>query len=107
MGRGDDTFKSAPAHGPAFDFSVGTPALVDQAVQAAEEAFWTFGYTTREERAVFLETIADEIDARGDAVTEIGTSETGLPDARLVGRAWPHHGSVAPLCQPHSRRGLP
>ncbi|WP_417249198.1 aldehyde dehydrogenase (NADP(+)) [Celeribacter sp.] len=81
----DTTFTSEPAHGPAFDFSVGTPALVDQAVQAAEEAFWSYGYTTREERAVFLETIAEEIDARGDAVTEIGCSETGLPEARLVG----------------------
>ncbi len=81
----DATFASEPAHGTAFPFSVGTPELVNAACEAAEEAFWTYGYTTREERAAFLDTIADEIDARGDAVTEIGTSETGLPEARLIG----------------------
>ncbi|GAA3859940.1 aldehyde dehydrogenase (NADP(+)) [Celeribacter arenosi] len=81
----DNTFPSEPAHGDVFQFSVGTPELVDQAAQAAEDAFWTYGYTSRDERAVFLETIAEEIDARGDAITEIGTSETGLPDGRLQG----------------------
>lgn len=44
-----------------------------------------YGYTTRAERARFLRTIANEIDARGDAITEVGTQETGLPEARLQG----------------------
>ncbi|MBN8196429.1 aldehyde dehydrogenase (NADP(+)) [Thalassospira povalilytica] len=82
---GAATFQSEPAHGPANTFPVGTPDLVDQAAKAAEEAFWTFGYSTREDRARFLNTIADEIDARGDEITEIGTQETGLPEARLQG----------------------
>jgi NADP-dependent aldehyde dehydrogenase len=82
---GDATFQSEPAHGRAFAFSVGTPALVDQACAAAEEAFWSYGYSSREERAAFLNAIADEIDARGEAITEIGSSETGLPEARLQG----------------------
>lgn len=82
---GDATFRSDPAHGPAHDFSIGTPALVDSACRAAEEAFWSFGYSTRAERGAFLNTIADEIEARGDAITEIGTQETGLPEARLQG----------------------
>ena len=82
---GDTTFASEPAHGAAFDYSVGTPALVDAACEAAEEAFWTYGYSSRESRAVFLEAIADEIDARGPQITWIGTSETGLPAARLEG----------------------
>ena len=81
----DAKFKSEPAHGPAHEFSVGTTDLVDQAAKAAEEAFWTYGYTTREERAAFLNAIADEIEARADAITEIGTQETGLPEARLQG----------------------
>lgn len=81
----DQTFQSEPAHGPANTFPVGTPALVDKAAKAAEEAFWSFGYSTREERAKFINTIADEIDARGDEITEIGTQETGLPEARLQG----------------------
>ncbi|WP_418591429.1 aldehyde dehydrogenase (NADP(+)) [Ponticoccus sp. (in: a-proteobacteria)] len=82
---GETTFTSEPAHGPAHDYSVGTPALVDQACKAAEEAFWTYGYTTREERAKFLNAIADEIEARAEAITEIGTQETGLPEGRLQG----------------------
>jgi len=82
---GDATFKSEPAHGEAQDFSVGTPDHVDAAVKGAEEAFWSYGYSTRAERAALLNAIADEIEARGDAITEIGTSETGLPEARLQG----------------------
>ena len=82
---GDTTFSSQPAHGPAHDFSAGSPALVDRAAKAAEEAFWSYGYSTRQARADFLNAIADEIEARGDAITEIGTQETGLPEARLQG----------------------
>lgn len=82
---GTSTFKSAPAHGPAHEFSGGTPELVDAACEAAEQAFWSFGYSSREDRAKFLNTIADEIEARGDLLTEIGTQETGLPEARLNG----------------------
>ncbi|WP_419740794.1 aldehyde dehydrogenase (NADP(+)) [Ruegeria sp.] len=81
----DATFASEPAHGPSHDFAVGTPALVDLAVDAAEEAFASFGWSTRAERAALLRKIADEIDARGNAITEIGTQETGLPEARLQG----------------------
>ncbi|WP_170791679.1 aldehyde dehydrogenase (NADP(+)) [Ruegeria lacuscaerulensis] len=81
----DATFSSEPAHGPSHDFPVGTPALVDAAVEAAEEAFASFGWSTRSERAALLRKIADEIDARGDAITEIGSQETGLPEARLQG----------------------
>ncbi len=82
---GDATFASEPADGAAHDFAVGTPAHVDAAVKAAEDAFWSYGYSTREERAAFLNAIADEIEARGDEITAIGTSETGLPEARLQG----------------------
>lgn len=81
----DTRFNSSPAHGQAHQFSVGTPDLVAQACDAAEAAFWSFGYSSRSDRAALLNTIADEIDARGDAITEIGTQETGLPEARLIG----------------------
>ena len=79
------TFPSTPAHGPSHDFAIGMPADVDAAVSAAENAFATFGWSTRSERAALLRAIADEIDARGDAITEIGTQETALPEARLQG----------------------
>jgi alpha-ketoglutaric semialdehyde dehydrogenase len=80
-----DTFSSEPAHGDAYQYSVGTPELVDTACRAAEAAFWSYGYSSREDRAKFLNAIADEIEARADAITEIGTSETGLPEGRLQG----------------------
>ena len=82
---GTDTFASEPAHGPSHEFSVGSVDLVDRACEAAEEAFWSYGYSSRADRAAFLNAIADEIDARAEAITEIGTQETGLPEARLQG----------------------
>lgn len=82
---GEATFTSAPAHGTAHAFSVGTTDLVDRACTAAEDAFWSYGYSTRADRAAFLNAIADEIEARAEAITEIGTQETGLPEARLQG----------------------
>lgn len=82
---GDRTFRSEPAKGRGYDFSEGMPKDVDRAVQAAEEAFWSYGYSPREERAALLDAIADEIEARGEQITAIGSAETGLPEARLQG----------------------
>lgn len=82
---GKDTFTSEPAHGSAFEFSVGTEAHVDAAVEAAEEAFWSFGYSTATHRAEFLNLIADKIEARATSITQIGSQETGLPEGRLEG----------------------
>lgn len=74
---------SEPATGPAHDFAVGTLENVDTACEAAEEAFWSYGYSTREQRAEFLNAIADEIEARAEAIAEIGNQETGLSEIRL------------------------
>ncbi|ATI40621.1 aldehyde dehydrogenase (NADP(+)) [Pacificitalea manganoxidans] len=82
---GEERFRSAPATGDAFEFSAGSPDLVAQACAAADAAFAGFAATSREERARLLDTIADEIDARGAEITEIGCAETGLPEARLQG----------------------
>jgi NADP-dependent aldehyde dehydrogenase len=82
---GSSSFSSEPAHGPSHTYSVGTPELVDAACKGAEDAFWTYGYSTRQDRADFLNAIADEIETRGEQITEIGTQETGLPEARLNG----------------------
>lgn len=101
---GSDTFESSPAHGPSHHYSVGTVDLVDRAVQAAEQAFETYSATSREQRAVFLETIADEIDARGADITEIGTQETGLPAGRLEGERGRTVGQLR-LFADHIRKG--
>lgn len=83
--KGDATFSSEPSSGSSHEFAVGRVADVNAAVEAAEAAFETFGYSSREERAAFLNAIADEIDVLGDQITEIGVQETGLPAARLQG----------------------
>ena len=83
--EGDESFVSEPATGPVHTFAKGRVSDVDAAAIAAEDAFWSFGYSTREERAAFLNAIADEIEARADAITEIGSQESGLPEMRLNG----------------------
>ncbi len=101
---GKTTFRSEPASGKPHDFAVGTPGHVEAACTAAEEAFWDYGYSSRETRAAFLDTIADEIEARRDAITEIGTSETGLPEARLIGERGRTTGQLR-LFASHIRKG--
>ncbi|WP_299934500.1 aldehyde dehydrogenase (NADP(+)) [uncultured Pelagimonas sp.] len=78
-------FSNQPVSGKPDAFAVADPDLVDQAVQAAERAFWSYGYSSRIDRAAFLRQIAVEIDLRGDLITEMGCKETGLPHARLIG----------------------
>ncbi|PWL18595.1 aldehyde dehydrogenase (NADP(+)) [Falsochrobactrum shanghaiense] len=101
---GADRFASSPATGPSYAFAVGTPEHVARACEAAEEAFWTYGYTSREERAAFLEAIADEIEARAAAITEIGTQESGLPAGRLEGERGRTTGQLR-LFAEHIRKG--
>ena len=101
---GEGTFRSSPAHGPVHEFSAGTVDLVDRAVQAAEEAFLAYSATSREERARFLEAIADQIEARAEAITAIGTAETGLPEGRLQGERGRTTGQLR-LFADHIRKG--
>jgi NADP-dependent aldehyde dehydrogenase len=101
---GETTFHSEPATGEAFDFSVGSPDHVDRAAKAAEEAFWTYGYSPRVERAALLEAIADEIEARAEQITDIGSAETGLPAARLEGERARTVGQLR-LFASHIRKG--
>ncbi|TWF47463.1 aldehyde dehydrogenase (NADP(+)) [Neorhizobium alkalisoli] len=80
-----DHFSSSPAEGPAFEFSAGNAALVDDACRAAAAAFDAYASTSIESRAAFLNAIADEIESRAAAITWIGSRETGLPPGRLDG----------------------
>ncbi|SEL87740.1 aldehyde dehydrogenase (NADP(+)) [Halomonas daqiaonensis] len=58
---------------------------VTQACELAWTAFDTYRETSPEERAVFLETIASEIEAIGDDLIERAMAESGLPRPRLEG----------------------
>ncbi len=98
------TFRSEPAHGPAHAFSVGTVELVDRACRAAEAAFDAYSAKSREERAAFLDAIAEEIEARAAAITLIGTQETGLPEGRLNGERGRTTGQLK-LFAEHIRKG--
>ncbi|MEJ6393904.1 aldehyde dehydrogenase (NADP(+)) [Gymnodinialimonas sp. 2305UL16-5] len=60
-------------------------AQIDAAARAARAAFRPYSATSIEARARFLTAIAEEIDARGDQITEAAMAESGLPEARLVG----------------------
>lgn len=82
---GSETFESRPLSGAPRRFAKGGAAEIDAACRAAEEAFPAYAAAGREARAAFLERIADEIEARGPAITKIAMAETGLPAARLEG----------------------
>jgi len=102
--EGGAPFASSPASGPEHGFSEATPDMVDAACLAAEAASWEYGASSREARAAFLEAIAEEIDARGAEITEIGTQETGLPAARLEGERGRTTGQLR-LFAAHIRKG--
>ncbi|MFN3276716.1 MAG: aldehyde dehydrogenase (NADP(+)) [Paracoccus sp. (in: a-proteobacteria)] len=97
-------FTSDPAHGPAHEFAVGSSDLVARACAAAEAAFDDFAATSRADRARLLEAIADQIEARAEAITAIGHAETGLPEARLQGERGRTTGQLR-LFADHIRQG--
>jgi 2,5-dioxopentanoate dehydrogenase len=66
-------------------FAVSTPEHVAEACRLAAEAFDTFRETDPEDRARFLEAIADNIEALGDELVTRAMQESGLPQARLTG----------------------
>lgn len=99
-----ESFSSLPLNGDAHRFAAGSADLVDRAAQAAEDAFWSFGYSSRDARAEFLENIAEEIEARGTVISEIAGAETGLPHARLEGERGRTTGQLR-LFADHIRRG--
>ncbi len=87
--RGQDAVLQAtdPATGATLgpDFHGGGAAEVERACVLAEQAFDAFRNTLPEQRAAFLERIADGIEALGDTLIERAHRESGLPLARLQG----------------------
>ncbi len=88
MASGSETFKSIdPRTEQEFgeDFFVATKDEVNQSVEFAAQAFQEYSSKSGKERANFLRTIADEIEALGQELIERAMAETGLPEARLLG----------------------
>ena len=76
-----------PATGVVLEggFSNGGAEEVERAAQLAECDFDAYRNMPLNKRADFLETIAEEILALGEALLERTMAETGLPQARLQG----------------------
>ncbi|QGZ43080.1 aldehyde dehydrogenase family protein [Pseudoduganella flava] len=66
-------------------FGLASTAELEKTCTLAEQAFDTYRETTPEQRAKFLETIADRIMDLGTTLIERAMQETGLPQARLEG----------------------
>lgn len=87
QGTGKSFAADSPLDGSTLPgkFFEASPANVDAALSAAAAAFPAFAAVSPEQRAVLLETIADNIVALGDALLERCHQECGLPLARLQG----------------------
>src|SRR5471032_2775121 len=66
-------------------FGLAGAADLQRAAELADKAFDIYRATGLEERAKFLETIADRILDLGPTLIERAMQETGLPQARLEG----------------------
>ncbi|MCB0497478.1 MAG: aldehyde dehydrogenase (NADP(+)) [Cyclobacteriaceae bacterium] len=66
-------------------FFIATPEDVDKAMRKAQAAFHAYSTSNWNQRAAFLETIADEMEALGDVLVKKASEETGLPEARIIG----------------------
>ncbi|MEO8308024.1 MAG: aldehyde dehydrogenase (NADP(+)) [Pseudomonadota bacterium] len=76
-----------PTTGAALEpeFHEASDAEAAQAMQAAAAAFADYRQRSPQERALFLERIAEGIEALGDALIERANAETALPVGRLTG----------------------
>ena len=83
-----NTFKG---HNPATiaeiegNFEIATTENVNQAVEAAVDAFSIYKNTSGKQKAELLRTIASEIEAIGDPLIQRAVQESGLPEGRFKG----------------------
>ncbi|MDT0607352.1 aldehyde dehydrogenase (NADP(+)) [Croceitalea rosinachiae] len=68
-----------------WEFVEASENEVNKALELATHAYTLYQKISGKERAVFLNTIADEIEALGDSLIEVYTAETGLPEGRAKG----------------------
>lgn len=64
---------------------ISTTIMIDQIMQQAAAAFPVYRNQSAVARATFLERIATEIEALGDALIHTAMAESNLPEARLQG----------------------
>lgn len=66
-------------------FTEASAEEVNEAVTLANQAFWQYKSVSNAQKAIFLDTIADEMEELGDTLIELYCKESGLPDARARG----------------------
>ena len=79
------TFNPRTGNFLAQEHVISTPEELNQKVTDAQLAFMVYRNTSGNERAILLETIADEIEAVKEEILGIATLETGLPSGRIQG----------------------
>lgn len=67
------------------EYTNASDAEVEAAALAASKCFDEYSVMSEQDRAIFLETIATEMEALKSEIIAQGTLETGLPEARLQG----------------------
>src|SRR5690349_23510211 len=88
VAEGGESFHSFnPATGEKLNyrFNKATSDEVNRAAEKAADAFQVYRKKTGVEKAVFLESIANEIVALGDELIDLCCKETALPKARIEG----------------------
>ena len=87
-GNGSDQFKamnpSTLEYLPTI-FYEATNAEIEEAIVEAHNAFLIYGKQSGYAKAIFLDTIADEILNLGDDLINLCCSETALPEGRIIG----------------------
>jgi len=69
----------------ANNFKEASVNEINQVMQQAQTAFEAYQQTSIEQKSLFLEAIATEIEALGDALLQKASEETNLPIPRLTG----------------------
>ena len=67
------------------DFYTATVDEINKAVEKAQNAFKIYAKVSGVKKALFLDTIADEIEAIGDPLIQRAVLESGLPEGRFQG----------------------
>ena len=67
------------------DFRITEPSEIDVIMSDAQQAYLAYQSVSNEQKAVFLETIASEIEALGNELVYRAMKETGLPEGRIIG----------------------
>ena len=86
-GNGDSFHAYAPARNEPLpdEFINATTEQADQAIAKAAAAVGPYTRATSQQRADFLDAIAQEIETLGDALIERAVLESGLPTGRITG----------------------